>query len=101
MIVSSALAVARCDRKPSGDYDYDFKSGVVISSSTEKSEGGGGCECGEAQCLTVKIQFDRYDYRLREWPSNCHTIAECIIEHEVTEEDVKAALESIKSVMNR
>lgn len=80
--------------------ERDFTRGVISGTPNDRSNGAGGCECDLQSCQIYKVRFDGYDYKLESWPTNCHTVAECLLNHEVTEQDIEDALASIKSAIH-
>jgi hypothetical protein len=75
---------------------------VVTAISRESSQGYTSCECGPGKnCVMVPVRFDDYDYSLDLYPQNCHSIPECALEVEITDEDVASAIASIQSSAGR
>jgi hypothetical protein len=78
-----------------------LKEGVFVGGTRENSFGYDTCSCGDSGCKMIRVRFDRYDYVLDKYPENCHTIPQCAIDHELTDEDVASAIASIQKVAGR
>ena len=76
--------------------DGELEFGVVYESTSGMARYK--CrECGNTgRDHYAAVRFDDHDYMLDRHPGNHHTLAKCLMEHKVTDEDIEAAIASIK-----